>query len=91
MFGLIASGCGMQARKAGKQAGWGFTKAASTWPKPDSSASEALGPLRMVSNGSQMSVQHYRSVHLCEEQMSYSDGCHPHPYDISVPSVQCLV
>ena len=70
MFGLIASGCGMQARKAGKQAGWGFTKAAPTWPKPDSSASEALGPLRMVSNGSQMFVQHYRSVHLCEEQMS---------------------
>ncbi|KAA6417829.1 MAG: hypothetical protein FRX49_12185 [Trebouxia sp. A1-2] len=41
-----------KARKAGAQAGWGFAKTHSSWPKPDMKASSTLGPLRMSSKNS---------------------------------------
>ena len=39
----------LQAKKAGAQAGWGFTKPQPSWPKPDKRAAAALVPLRSVS------------------------------------------
>jgi len=46
----------LQARKAGAQAGWGFAKAHSSWPKPDMKASSTLGPLRMVTSACNVSL-----------------------------------
>ena len=45
-----------QARKAGAQAGWGFAKAHTSWPKPDIKASSTLGPLRMVRSACNVSL-----------------------------------
>ena len=47
----LLCGAVLQARKAGAQAGWGFSKPHQVWPKPDRSAAAVLGPLRQVSAG----------------------------------------
>ncbi|KAL0027962.1 hypothetical protein WJX79_006023 [Trebouxia sp. C0005] len=64
-----------KARKAGAQAGWGFAKTHSSWPKPDMKASSTLGPLRMAAlSGSGSAADSHTNPGSCSESDSEGES-----------------